>query len=195
MQETGHSRHSTRTIKPVVAVAAAAVAAALLLATGGLPADGTLAGPPESIYKPDVEPAAALAIGRVTDEQMRSTLHDVAACASEAGFETELVEFVPGLRWHLETDLGSNEDHDLAERASAALEACNASVAATVDAYVAQNQLSSTEQVAFEDRIRACMAQRGVVVAPEQAPALANGVNAGPAFHDCQAEVYLKPGT
>lgn len=197
MQEAGRSRHSIRTIKAVVAVAAGAVAVAvaLPLATGGLPADGTLAGPPESIYEVDIDPAAVAAMGRVTDEQMRATLLDVAACASAAGFETELVEFVPGLRWHFETDLGLKEDHDLAGRASEALDACAASVAVTVDAYVAQNRLSPVERAAFDSRIRACMAERGVAVAPEQSPALAGGANAGTAFHDCQAEVFQKPGT
>ena len=126
-------------------------------------------------------------VGRVGDAEMREALTQLADCISEAGYEAELVDFVPGLSWAI--DIVAETEADAA-RASAALDECSAHVASVVDAYLEQNRLAPAEQGAFEMLVRECLEEQGVQLNEDEGRSLTVRVplSAAEQFTKCQAE-------
>lgn len=179
-----HRKRGALTVAVVVAV----IALGLLVAVGSRVSAGdgavtvTTVQPGNAPSGDDRVPA-----GHVSDAEMRESLTQLAECVREAGYEAEVVDFVPGLSWRI--DIAAETEADAA-RASAALDECSAHVAGVVDAYLEQNRLAPTEQVAFETLVRECLEEQGVQLDEDEGKSLAArvSVSAGEQFTKCQAE-------
>jgi len=125
----------------------------------------------------------------VSDAEMRQALKGVVACVTEAGYEAELVDFVPGLSWHFDVIAATEAE---AELANAVVEECSARFAGVLDAYVEQSRLDPVDQAAFEALVRECLDAKGVQLDANEAKSLVARVpvGAGEQFNECQADAY-----
>lgn len=117
---------------------------------------------------------------------MLAMLERVVECVADEGYEAELVDFIPGIRWHLRT---TGETTDQADRADAALEGCQDTHAeAVMDAYWAQRALTAEEQAQFDTSVQKCLEDAGVTASDGRSSAAAIEPVFGAQFTMCQTE-------
>lgn len=133
--------------------------------------------------------AEALSDGQVSDAEMRETMQQVVECIDAEGNDATLVEFNPGLGWHIAIDAPTAAD---AERASATLDACSAAYDDVLDAYWSENRLTPAEQAQFESLVRECLVANGVELMRGRSLAASVPVESGDRFTKCQQEALTQ---
>jgi len=133
--------------------------------------------------------AKAPSDGRVSDAEMQKTLQQVVECVDAQGYDATLVEFNPGLGWHVAIDAPTAAD---ADRASAALDACSAAYDDVLDAYWSENRLTAAQQAQFESMVRDCLTANGVELIEGRSLAASVPSESGELFTKCQQEALTQ---
>lgn len=167
-------------------VVVVAAFAALATAAWGAGSNSSPVTTVSSVNAWDAAQAEVLSDQLVDVDEMQATLDRVVQCVREAGYEAELVGFIPGISWHLRT---SGETTEEADRADSALADCRAVHAdAVMDAYWSQNALTGADLEQFDELVRSCLEGAGVTARAGKSLAPAIDPRSAEQLTECQVE-------
>lgn len=193
MERIGIYSSRRRHLSVVTTVATIVAASAVVLVVAGPRASASTVGNPATVttvaHVVDQDRGAVLSDGSVSQAEMRSALQQMVQCVSDAGYRARLVDFTPGLGWHITVDAASE---DQASRASVAVDSCsNGAVGAVMDQYWLDNRLTLSELEVFDTLLSNCLAAHGIALQTGQSPATA-ALERSREFTQCQIEALAQ---